>query len=117
MPAPATAYLVTRRDDGFGEVHPLQSGVRYPFRPAPSNRIVLKDDLCSREHAELRFEDGRWIVRDLESLNGSRVNNERVDGDYPLESRDEVQLGRSHFVFVEDLADLPGVPTDTPAAT
>jgi transcriptional regulator with GAF, ATPase, and Fis domain len=117
MPAPATAYLVTRRDDGFGEVHPLQSGVRYTLGRAPSNRIVLKDDLCSREHAEIRFEDGRWIVRDLESLNGSRVNNERVDGDYPLESRDEVQLGRSRFVFVEDLADLPGVPSDTPAPT
>jgi pSer/pThr/pTyr-binding forkhead associated (FHA) protein len=32
----------------------------------------------SRRHAELRAEDGRWIVRDLGSSNGTWVNGRRV---------------------------------------
>jgi pSer/pThr/pTyr-binding forkhead associated (FHA) protein len=40
--------------------------------------LVLADDTVSRRHAELRAEDGRWIVRDLDSSNGTWVNGRRV---------------------------------------
>jgi FHA domain/Domain of unknown function (DUF1707) len=40
--------------------------------------LVLADDTVSRRHAELRAEDGRWIVRDLGSSNGTWVNGRRV---------------------------------------
>src|SRR5438445_10418748 len=53
MTAAASAYLVTRRDDGFGDVYPLATGHRYTMGRAGTNRIVLKDDRCSREHAEI----------------------------------------------------------------
>ena len=36
--------------------------------------IVLTDPSISRRHAQLRFRDGGWIVRDLDSTNGTRVN-------------------------------------------
>ncbi|HZT82695.1 MAG TPA: FHA domain-containing protein, partial [Gemmataceae bacterium] len=77
MPSGASAYLVVRRDDGFGDVFPLAGGQRYTLGRAPTNRIVLKDDLCSREHAEVYHARGRWRLRDLNSLNGTRVNGER----------------------------------------
>jgi pSer/pThr/pTyr-binding forkhead associated (FHA) protein len=32
----------------------------------------------SRRHALLRFRDGAWIVRDLESMNGTTVNGSPV---------------------------------------
>jgi hypothetical protein len=38
-----SAFLVTRRDDGFGDVHPLQHGVRYKLGRAPTNKMMLKD--------------------------------------------------------------------------
>ena len=53
MPNGASGYLVVRRDDGFGDVFPLTGGQRYTIGRAGTNRIVLKDDLCSREHAEI----------------------------------------------------------------
>lgn len=110
MPSNGTAYLVVRRDDGFGDVFQLTSGQRYTLGRAATNRIVLKDDLCSREHAEIYRADGRWRLRDLSSLNGTRVNTERLDNEWELEPNDDVHLGRTHLIFVEDMAQLPDVP-------
>src|SRR5881275_290518 len=82
---PAAAYLVVRRDDGFGEVFPLQPGARYTLGRAATNRIVLKDELCSREHAEVYRGDGHWRLRDLGSLNGTRLNNVTVTEEHALD--------------------------------
>ena len=110
MSVGTTAYLVIRRPDGFGDVFPLAAGQAYLLGRAATNRIVLKDDLCSREHAEVRFADGAWRVRDLGSLNGTRVNEKRLDGEHTLEAGDEVQLGRSRLLFVEEMGQLPDLP-------
>src|SRR5262249_33071504 len=85
MPAGATAYLVVRRDDGFGDVFPLTPGQRYTLGRASTNRVVLKDDLCSREHAEISYSDGRWRLRDLNSLNGTRLNGQGLDRERELQ--------------------------------
>src|SRR4051812_5178062 len=109
MPA-AAAYLVVRRDDGFGEVFPLQPGARYTLGRAATNRIVLKDELCSREHAEVFQTDGNWVVRDLGSLNGTRLNNEALSEERPLEPRDEAPLGHPRLVYVDDMQQPPELP-------
>jgi transcriptional regulator with GAF, ATPase, and Fis domain len=110
MPVAAAAYLVVRREDGFGEVFPLTVGQRYTLGRSATNRLVLKDDLCSREHAEVACTDGRWHIRDLDSLNGTRVNGERLDSEWELSPGDEVHVGRTSLLFVEDMAQLPEVP-------
>jgi Nif-specific regulatory protein len=110
MPTGATAYLVVRRDDGFGDVFPLTGGQRYTLGRATTNRIVLKDDLCSREHAEVYHSGGRWRVHDLSSLNGTRVNGDRLTEEWELSVNDEVHLGRTTLLFVEDMGQLPDLP-------
>ena len=110
MPAAATAYLVVKRDDGFGDVFQLVAGQRYTMGRATSNRIVLKDDLCSREHAEVYQADGRWRLRDLTSLNGTRVNNDRVEGEWELAPNDQVNVGRTTLLFLDDMGQLPDLP-------
>src|SRR5437762_1723658 len=112
MSAPASAYLVTRRDDGFGDVYPLAMGHRYTMGRAATNRIVVKDELCSREHAEVYHADGRWRLRDLKSLNGTRLNNAALDSEWELAPGDEVSIGRTSLVFVEDMSQLPDVPLE-----
>jgi len=77
---------------------------------APTNRIVLRDDLCSREHAELYSDDLGWTVRDLSSLNGTHLNGEALRGEHRLRSQDEIRLGRSHLLFTLDLDELPDLP-------
>ncbi|MBY0230842.1 MAG: sigma 54-interacting transcriptional regulator [Gemmataceae bacterium] len=107
-----TGFLVVRRQDGFGEVHPLVPGQSYSLGRAGTNSIVLKDDLASREHAELHCVAGRWRLRDLGSLNGTRINDLRVEGERDLDPNDDIHLGRTRLVFVEDLEQLPGLPGD-----
>jgi len=107
---PPSAFLVARRDDGFGDVHPLHAGTRYSLGRAPTNKLVLKDDLCSREHAEVFGDGDNWSVRDLGSLNGTHVNGEAVRGERGLRPLDEVRVGRTRLVFVDELAQLPDMP-------
>src|SRR5262249_46462797 len=116
MPDGTVAYLVVRRDDGFGDVYPLAAGQRYTLGRTATNRIVLKDDLCSREHAEVYQADGHWCLRDLGSLNGTRVNGQRVNGDWTLAPSDQIHLGRTQLLFVEDMSQLPDLPDRPPAA-
>jgi hypothetical protein len=40
--------------------------------------LVLADDTVSRRHAELFVEEGRWLLRDLGSSNGTYLNGRRV---------------------------------------
>jgi predicted component of type VI protein secretion system len=40
--------------------------------------VVLADPSVSRRHAQLRFRDGSWILRDLDSTNGTTVNGQTV---------------------------------------
>ena len=99
MAQPPSAFLVSRRDDGFGDVYPLHHGARYTLGRAPTNRVVLRDDLCSREHAEVFSAEGNWHVRDLGSLNGTFVNRRRIESSV-LEDDDEVQIGKYRMTFL-----------------
>src|ERR671937_587473 len=117
MAAPATAYLVVRREDGFGDVYPLISGQRYTLGRAATNRIVLKDELCSREHAEVAEGDGRWRLRDLGSLNGTRLNGQRLERDEALAPGDTLNVGKTQLLYVEDMGQLPDVPAPAPASS
>src|SRR5215468_3718488 len=110
MPTVTSAYLVVRGDDGFRDVFPLDPAQNYGLGRAAANLIVLKDDLCSRDHAEMAFTGGRWRVRDLGSLNGTRVNDVRVEGERELSVGDQLRLGRTNMVFVENLDQLPDLP-------
>jgi transcriptional regulator with GAF, ATPase, and Fis domain len=112
MPGGSSGYLVVRRDDGFGDVFPLTPGERYTLGRAATNRVVLKDELCSREHAEVYHANGVWRVRDLNSLNGTRLNAERLTSEQDLSPGDEVGLGKTLFLFVEDMSQLPDIPTE-----
>jgi Nif-specific regulatory protein len=110
MAQQASAYLVTRREDGFGDVFPLLPGTRVKLGRAPTNQVILKDDLCSREHSELFQEANGWLIRDLSSLNGTYVNGERIRGERALRPLDEVRVGRTRLLFVDDLNQLPDLP-------
>ena len=59
----------------------------------PAADIFLDDVTVSRRHAEIRAEGGRHRIVDLNSLNGTFVDNDRVD-DVLLRSGMQVQVGK-----------------------
>jgi hypothetical protein len=63
-------------------------------------RLPLPD--VSRRHCRCVFRDGAWQVEDLNSLNGTYVNGERVQ-QAPLRKRDLLAIGG--FTFEVDLGD------------
>src|SRR5262245_15319416 len=102
-------YLVIRRDDGYGDVIPLVSGQRFTIGRANTNRLIIKDELASREHAEVYFAEERWRLRDNKSLNGTRINGDVLDSEWELSSGDEFQIGKTRYVFVNQIEELPQV--------
>jgi hypothetical protein len=58
----------------------------------PSCDVVLTGSAVSRRHARLRFRDGTWIVQDLDSTNGTTVNNVAV-GRCQLRPGDRLVIG------------------------
>jgi pSer/pThr/pTyr-binding forkhead associated (FHA) protein len=61
--------------------------------------VVLDDPNVSRHHAEVRPSGGSWIVRDLGSTNGIKVNGRRVQGPQSLKPGDLIELGTSRVTF------------------
>lgn len=63
------------------------------------NTVVLRDELSSRTHAKIYFEDGSWHVRDF-GLNGTRVDGSRVNGAVELADGQRVKIGEVVLKFV-----------------
>ncbi|HEV3137138.1 MAG TPA: sigma 54-interacting transcriptional regulator [Pirellulales bacterium] len=98
------AYLVIREGSKWADVFRLVPGQAVTIGRAPTNQIVIKDERCSRCHAEIFFSDSQWTLRDLDSRNGTVIANTRVRGDYNLQPGDIVRIGQSQLRFVHDLS-------------
>jgi len=61
--------------------------------------VVLSDHNVSRKHAEVRPSGGSWIVKDLGSTNGVKVNGRRIAGPQSLKPGDTIELGTSSVDF------------------
>ncbi len=67
----------------------------------PDNSIQILDRIISKEHAQiLKSGDGRFLLRDLGSLNGTYVAGARVS-EVLLKHGDELVLGSTHLMYVE----------------
>jgi pSer/pThr/pTyr-binding forkhead associated (FHA) protein len=96
--------------EGSGELVPVGGGDPIPLiRPVltigrrESCDIPLRYHNVSGQHAELRFQDGYWTIRDLNSTNGIKVNGERV-GSKPLRPGDEISIAKRKFTIEYTLA-------------
>ena len=65
--------------------------------------VCLPDRACSRNHAEIHRLGARFVLRDLESANGTWVNGKRVM-ETSLHDGDELRIGATLFRFDADAA-------------
>jgi MoxR-like ATPase len=81
------------------------------------NSITLSPEIAaSRHHAELTENDGVWSVRDLGSMNGTRVNGERIEWPRVLRVGDKIKIASDEMIFEVDTIEKPstqksGAPT------
>lgn len=54
--------------------------------------ICIPEQHVSRQHAVINYRDGIFMITDLDSANGTFVNNRQLDGPFPLASGDEIRL-------------------------
>jgi two-component system, NtrC family, response regulator HydG len=67
-------------------------------------QIILPDPLCSRVHSEVWYDQGRWLVRDVDSRNGTYVNGQKID-EAVIDEGHNIRVGSVEFEF--HLADNP----------
>jgi hypothetical protein len=61
--------------------------------------VMVDDPNVSRTHAEVRPRGGSWVLTDLGSTNGSRLNGRRIEGSEVLKPGDEIELGTTLLTF------------------
>ena len=64
----------------------------------PDCNICLNDKFMSSKHAEIKAENGMWILRDSGSTNGTYVNTRRVDR-HELVDNDFIKFGSAMCKF------------------
>jgi pSer/pThr/pTyr-binding forkhead associated (FHA) protein len=91
--------LVVRSGGGrAGETfHP--QGDRTTIGRSPDCEIFLDDVTVSRKHAVLSQRDGKFVIEDLGSLNGTFLNRHRIES-AELNDGDELQIGKYRLMFL-----------------
>ena len=100
----AMAYLVTREGNKATDVYRLVPGETITVGRTPTNRIVIKDERCSRSHAEVFKTEAGWVYRDLDSRNGSFLGSQRLEQDSMLEIGDTIRIGEVYLQLVDDVS-------------
>ncbi|MCO5205577.1 MAG: FHA domain-containing protein [Anaerolineae bacterium] len=99
-PAP-TAWLIVRSAGRSGTQYGLSTKRNNTIgRDARQADFVLDDDTVSREHARVRYENGKFVVYDLASTSGTYVNDNMIQRQM-LYDGDKITVGRIELVFKE----------------
>lgn len=62
---------------------------------APDSTLVLDDDYASNNHAVVNLVEGRWVVRDLGSTNGTWIGRTRLTMPAELTVGQQLRVGRT----------------------
>ncbi len=100
--APGAAVTLTAAPE-WSHTRLIQGEVVTIGRESTST-LGLNHNTVSRRHAEITCVDGRYYLRDLDSRNGTFVNNARLEPRraYPLQPRDQLRIG-TFITYVFDV--------------
>ena len=78
---------------------PRGGGDQFSIGRDASCDLAIADMTVSRLHAQLERTSDGWLLADLESTNGTRVNGWRVRGKVPVRAGDLVSFGSLEVIF------------------
>ncbi|XP_008224400.1 PREDICTED: FHA domain-containing protein At4g14490-like [Prunus mume] len=72
-------------------------------RVVRGNNLPIKDSGISSKHLTIESESGKWVLRDLESSNGTLLNDTKVTPNTPLDlsDGDEIKIGEYTSITVK----------------
>jgi len=94
------AKLILKYESAVLKEIPLK-GQAISIGRTPGNDLVIDNLAVSGHHAKVYFETDKFVLEDLNSLNGTFVNNQRVRKSY-LKHGDEVLIGKHTLVFFDE---------------
>ncbi len=106
------AFLLTWDGATWRDVVRLRHGHVTTIGRSATNRIVLQDEACSRNHCEVFHSEGEWRLRDLSSRNGTVLRGRAVSGDVSLHAGDVISIGACRLAFTTSLDETPVPPAD-----
>lgn len=113
QPNTRSAYLIIRQGNRWTDVFRLEMAQSLVIGRASSNEIPIADERASRRHAEVFFQDDRWLVRDLGSRNGTFLDGVKIDTTCPLTPGSQIVVGSCRMTFVHSLEDFVPPPMDS----
>ena len=96
--SPAACLLIDRKS---GRTFTASAPRTVIGRERSAGGIVIHDPNVSRSHAELSFDGQTWRIRDLNSTNGTLVNDVDID-ECSLRDGDLITLGLTNLEFREN---------------
>lgn len=77
----------------------------WPERPMtigrdPTNTITVESPFVSKAHVIFQFTNGQYVIEDLQSANGTRVNGAPVETAV-VEAGDVIEIGDQRFLFID----------------
>jgi len=65
--------------------------------------ISFSDRIMSKQHFKIWIQDGEWHIQDLDSKNGTFLNNEKMNDVFMLDDGDVIRLGELEVQFCRNL--------------
>jgi pSer/pThr/pTyr-binding forkhead associated (FHA) protein len=90
------------------QIFPLKKSVTTIGRKL-DNDLVLQNIEVSRNHAEIRLEDGKYTIHDLNSTSGTYLNNKKID-ESTLYSGDLILVADVPMMFIDESWTLDSDP-------
>jgi pSer/pThr/pTyr-binding forkhead associated (FHA) protein len=103
-PPPAAAPVGVPTQPYLDIIEGSNRGMRIDLGPqpitigrAPDNSVCIKDASVSSHHARIDFYQGKYFLSDLQSSNGTYINNARIEQSQ-LKNSDVVVMGGSRMI-------------------
>lgn len=97
---PYDGLLIVISGPRFGVMYELKHEITTIGRD-PGCDVWLNEGTVSRRHAQIHRHGDIFIIRDLNSKNGTRRRNRRLTRESSLRSFDELQIGRQTLLFLQ----------------
>jgi len=101
LPRFVVGWLLVLTGPSRGDAYPVRMGKNIIGRDRRCD-VVVNDEQASAHHADLVFrpEEGRFILMDHNSTNGTFVNGTEIEPRKDLANKDVVRVGLQKFLFL-----------------